>query len=184
MQVLPLGPSSIRQAAAVLRRGGVIIYPTDTAYGLGGIFNSPSVVNKILKIKNRKDKKFILVASSLAQVQKFFKLNQVQRKLARRYWPGALSIVVSARFAVRVPDQPAVKRLCRLVGKPIIATSANISGEQTSYSSQKIINDFRFRRHQPDLLLAAGKLPKKKTSTVVKAVKDDFIILRPGSVVF
>src|SRR3989344_2663155 len=104
MIVLTATLKDIAQAARVVRDGGVIVYPTDTAYALGGIFNSPSVIGRILQIKQRQDKKFTLLASSLQQVEKFFRLTAAQKKLAEKHWPGPLSLVVSGRFAVRVPD--------------------------------------------------------------------------------
>ncbi len=119
---------NINKAIAFLKRGGVIVYPTDTAYGLGGFFNSRKVAAKILKIKKRKDEKFTLIAADLKQVNKYFKLNKLQLKLAKKYWPGPLSLVVSKKYAVRVPDNIIARKLARRAGRPLIATSANISG--------------------------------------------------------
>ena len=182
MIVLKSTPKNIIQAAQVLRAGGIIVYPTDTAYALGGVFNSSAVVKKILKIKKRQDDKFTIVAASPAQVQKFFKLNSAQKKLARQFWPGPLSIVVSTKLSVRVPANTLTRRLCRLVGRPLIATSANVAGGNTPYGSRQIINDFKNEISQPDLLLDGGHLARKKTSTIVKAEKNNLIIIRQGSV--
>lgn len=180
MEIVKPSKIGIRKAVAVLRRGGVVVFPTDTAYGLGGIYNSKKVINKILKIKKRKDKKFTLVASSLAQIEKNFKLNSAQKKLARKFWPGPLSVVVSKNYSVRVPKNKFVQSLARQVGKPLIATSTNLSGGSTLYDAKKIIKLYKNKKHQPDLIIDAGKLPTKKTSTIVKVYKKDLKILRQG----
>ncbi len=143
MTIVKPNKIGVQQAVKVLKNGGVIVYPTDTAYALGGIFDSKKVTQKILKIKNRKDQKFTLIASSLKQVERFFKLNSAQKKLARKFWPGPLSIVVSNRFAVRVPKNKIARSLARQAGKPIVATSANLSGQPTLYDSKKIIKQFQ-----------------------------------------
>lgn len=182
MKIVKLNKIGVQQAVAVLKRQGVIVYPTDTAYGLGGIYNSKKVVNKILKIKKRQDKKFTLVASSLAQVEKNFKLNLTQKKLAQKFWPGPLSIVVSKNFAVRVPSKKVTRDLAHQIGKPLIATSTNLSGGQTLYDVKKIIEQFKNKKNQPDLIIDAGKLPKKKVSTVVKVLKNKVNVIRQGAV--
>src|SRR3989344_4494166 len=96
-----LSQKDIDLAVTILKKAGVIVYPPDTAYALGGFFNSAKVIKKVLKIKGRRDDKFTLVASSISQVKRFFKLNALQKKLASRFWPGPLSIVVSSKYAVR-----------------------------------------------------------------------------------
>lgn len=181
MEIVKSNSAGIKKAVVILKRGGVVVFPTDTAYGLGGVYNSKKVVNKILNIKKRQDKKFTLVASSLAQVEKNFRLNSAQKKLAKKFWPGPLSIVVSKNFAVRVPTKKIARDLARQVGQPLIATSANISGRATLYDSQKIIEQFKNKKNQPDLIIDAGKLPPKKVSTVVQISNDKIKVLRPGT---
>jgi L-threonylcarbamoyladenylate synthase len=207
----------IRKAVEILKKGGVIVYPTDTAYALGGVFDDKKVIKRILKIKKRRDTKFTLIASSLSQVKKYFELNKIQLQLAKKYWPGPLSIVVSDRFAVRVPDLEMARRLARGAGKPLIATSANVSGRATPYSVKQVVRQFdsptppnppsrhygrqvskggngggplskegRKRKKtltgDVDLILDVGKLPKQKTSTVVKILKGKIEIVREGGV--
>ena len=167
MRILKPNRTGLAQAVRVLRRGGVIVYPTDTAYGLGGVFDSPAVTRKILRIKNRTDKKFTLVASSRRQVERFFPLHPLQKKLAGHYWPGPLSLVVSRRFAVRVPAHPVARTLCRRAGRPLIASSANRSGQPSPYRVTTVVAQFRNQKDQPELIIDAGPLPRRKSSTVV-----------------
>lgn len=169
-RVNPWRPAAavLRQAAASLRRGGVVVYPTDTAYALGGIFNRASVARRVLAIKGRRDPKFTLIASSLAQVERSFRLSSAARAIARRFWPGPLSLVVSPKFAVRVPANRVARELARLAGAPLIATSANRSGGGTPYTAGAAARQLRGGRRQPDLMLNAGRLPKRKPSTIVR----------------
>lgn len=195
MLVVKPNQLGIKKAIAALKKGGVIVYPTDTAYALGGIFNSPKVIKIVLKIKKRADPKFTLVAANLKQVEKIFKLNILEKKLAKKYWPGPLSIVVSSRFSVRVPKNKIARLLALKTGKPLIATSANLSGAKTPYDSQKIIKAFKSKktpassakkadsaRQEPDLILDFGRLPKKPVSTIIRVKNKKIEIIRQGGI--
>lgn len=180
MRIVKANQAGIVKAVAVLKAGGVVAYPTDTAYGLGGIFNLAEVQTRILKIKKRTDRKFVLVAYNFYQVEKFFELNPLAKKLAKKYWPGPLSIVVDKNFSIRVSANAVARRLCRLTGAPLISTSANISGQPSAYSIQEIKKQFRNQRYQPDLIIDAGTLKKTLPSTVVKVTKNKIQIVRQG----
>ncbi len=182
MEILKANRAGIGKAIKIIKNRGIVVYPTDTAYALGGIFDSPAVNYKILRIKNRRDKKFTLIASGLMQVKKFFTLRGLQIKLAKKYWPGPLSIVVSNRFAVRVPKSKISQALARGAGKPLIATSANLTGKKTNYSIADILKHFTGKKYQPDLILDGGNLIKKRTSTIVKVKNGKIEILRQGEI--
>lgn len=184
MKIVKPNKIGLKKAVEILKQGGVIVYPTDTAYAMGGIFDSKKVKEKILRIKKRKDKKFTLIASNLNQVEKNFKFSTLQKKLARKFWPGPLSIVVSPRFAVRVPKNKIAQDLAGRCKKPLIATSANISGTKTLYNSKEIIKQFKDKKNQPDLILAGGNLKKRKASTIVKVNSTRFQVIRPGEINF
>lgn len=182
MEIAKSNPTGIKKAVIVLKQGGVIVFPTDTAYGLGGIYNSKRVINKILKIKKRRDKKFTLVASSLSQVEKNFKLNSEQKKLAKKFWPGPLSIVVSKNFSIRVPKNKIAQNLAQKIGKPLIATSTNLVGGPTLYDAKKIVKLYQNKKNQPGLIIDVGKLPTKKTSTIVQVISDEIKVIRKGQI--
>ena len=182
MRIVKLDNSGIKEAIKVLRRGKTIVYPTDTAYALGGVFDSPAVIKNILAIKNRKDEKFTLISSSVNQVKSLFKLNSVALTLAKKYWPGPLSIVVSDRFAVRVPANDLARALARQIKKPLIATSANLSGGKNLYRSLEVIKEFEDQKYQPELVIDAGALPKIKPSTLVKVDGKKLKVIRAGSI--
>lgn len=182
MEILPPTPKGLAAAARLLRAGGVVIYPTDTAYAVGGVYSSTAVVRRTLQIKGRTDRKFTVVAASVQQVLKHFRLSPLAQRLARRYWPGPLSIVVSPRYAVRVPAASIPQTLARLARSPLIATSANRSGAGECYHHRDVIRAFAGLPHQPDALIAAGRLPRRRPSTIVRTVRDQIVILRQGPV--
>src|SRR3989339_130107 len=122
MVIVKPNSSGIKKAVAVIKKNGVIVYPTDTAYALGGFFDSSAVARKILTIKQRTDRKFTLIAGNQKQVENFFKLSSLSKKITKQYWPGPLSLIVSRRFAVRVPKNRIAKLLAQRAGKPLIAT--------------------------------------------------------------
>lgn len=173
---------ALLRARKILRQGGVIVYPTDTAYALGGVFNRPIVSKKIRKIKRRRDSKFTVIATSLAQAKRYFRLPPLARKLARQYWPGPVSIIVNPKLAVRVPDSYVARTLARLAGAPLIATSANRSGGSTPYTVRSVLRQLRGPLY-PDLILDGGRLPKRKPSTIVKVDgRGSVTVVRTGSV--
>jgi len=193
MRIVKISSKSIKTAVEMMKSGGVIACPTDTSYGLGCPFRSRRGIAKILKIKNRTDRKFVLIAASAEQVERFFQLNKWQKKLARQYWPGALSLIVSplaslklgrsGRFSVRVPSYKPARELARLVGEPIVATSANIAGAGDVYSASAVFQQFAAQKHQPDMILDGGRLKKVKPSTVARVSGDGKIkVLRSGPI--
>lgn len=189
--------AAIRAAARVLKRGGVVAYPTETTYGLGCDPRNTKAVAKIYRIKGREKKKpLLLVAASVAQVKMIAVLVGASLALARRYWPGPLTLVLPAkrtvhgsritvhgRLAIRVTSSSIANAIAKSFGFPIVSTSANRSGKADARSGRDIHRAFGTARHQPDLLLDAGTLPKRKPSTIVKAAPDgSFSTLRQGAV--
>lgn len=170
----------ITQAVKILQRGGIIVFPTDTAYGLGCDFENQEAIQRILKAKGRTDTHFTLIAGSLGQVRKFFMLNDTALQLARKYWPGPLSIVVNDQFAVRVPDNAIARELACAHGRPIIATSANISKRPPHYTLNGARNELG--EENVDLWIDGGDLPQRPTSTVVDTRTQSPTIIRQGAI--
>ena len=182
MKIVKANQAGVAAAVAAMKHNRPVVFPTDTAYALGGIFDNRSVQRKIAAIKRRTDPKFTLVAAGLTQVENFFTLSPKEKKLAKKFWPGPLSLVVSKKFAVRVPDSRIARTLARRVGKPLIATSANISGEVTPYTIAAVIGQFVDKKNQPAVLIDAGRLQKRKVSTVLAARGIKPKIIRAGAI--
>jgi len=157
-------------AVDVLQHGGVIIYPTDTAYGIGCDACDQKAVEKIFKIKGRnKCKSLPVIVSGIEMAKKFFTLNEKEKELAEKYWltchcqaekagckTGKLSLVLKVRsgdiakdviandstVAVRVPDCSLALAISAKLGRPIVSTSANFSGAGACYSVNEIKDSF------------------------------------------
>ena len=187
----------IRAAVKVLRGGGVIVYPTETAYGLGADFLNPRAVERVYKIKGRDyNKPLSILVSSYKMAEEIVSFDQASLKLAKRYWPGALTLILNFKEAVadelKIANQPTLglrisanrlaTAIVRKFGQPITATSANLANQPSCYAAAEVIRQFSSQKYQPDLLLDAGDLPRREASTVVRIINNQVEIVRPGSV--
>ncbi|HOX97353.1 MAG TPA: L-threonylcarbamoyladenylate synthase [bacterium] len=175
----------------------IFVYPTETAYGIGAACDQLPLLEKILLIKKRPAHKvFPVIASSFSQVKEWFYFSKEEERLAKKYWPGPLTILLKpkknlpiyllgqeGRVGVRVSGNVVARKLARLVKKPIVATSANLSGKGNSYDPRQIWEDFYQAKYQPDWLIDFGLLPENQSSTVLLCHDDGRLeILRQGGV--
>jgi tRNA threonylcarbamoyl adenosine modification protein (Sua5/YciO/YrdC/YwlC family) len=149
-------PDAIKQAAEALRRGDVIAIPTETVYGLA-VLPTEEGIERLLAAKHRSAEKGIqLLVDSVDQVDQVAVLGHSGATLARRFWPGGLTIVLRRRedvglpnslgggrptLGLRLPDHAVPRELARLLG-PIAASSANISGEPDATTAQRVRESF------------------------------------------
>jgi L-threonylcarbamoyladenylate synthase len=175
------------EIARLLKKGGVVVLPTDTAYGFSCDSKNKKAIKRIYNIKGRpKQKPFLFIVSDLKMVEKFFVLSPEEKKLAKKHWPGPLSIVLrpkkdGRRVGVRVPDNNLCRKIIKKLGRPIITTSANVSGMETPYSITEILKQFG-KADFADLIIDVGKLKKVKPSTLIKIEKGKVVVLRQGPV--
>jgi len=182
----------LQQALDVIANGGVIVYPTETSYGLGADFYNKKSIDKIYQIKNRdKEHKLSVLVPDLDTAKTIVHFPGEARRLAEHHWPGALTLVLPFRnckwpdhcsdyLALRVSSHFFAKELTQSFGGPIIATSANISGQTDCYTPEQIQDQFKNKKSQPDLFINAGQLPRNKPSTVGKFTNNKAEILRQG----
>lgn len=197
MEVLSVNnPDAVAKAAAVLRAGGVILYPTDTLYGLGADALSDEAVAKIYAIKGRDEKKPIhAIVSDLEMANRYGDVNEMALALASAYMPGPLTLVLRKRsgvdiamckgrdeFAFRMPAHRFCIDLARDFGKPYTTTSANIAGAAAGRSVQEILTQLGERASVIDLVIDAGELPEREPSTIVDVSGGDIQILREGAI--
>ncbi len=188
---------ALAAAAAVVGGGGVVAIPTDTLYGLAVDPFSTPAIERLFAVKGRSAARGIaLVAADLDQViARLGGLSAMERRLAARYWPGPLTLLIarppsiapeltggSDRVGVRVPDHDVTRDLCRACGIPLTATSANLSGEPPSDDPEHIARVFA--SSDVDLLLDAGRTPGGPPSTIVAATDDGVHLIRPGAIDF
>ena len=182
----------MQQAAELLRAGLVIAYPTDTLYGLAVDPRNAAAVRRLFDLKGRPESSApTQIAADAAQAREAGAMSVGAERLAARWWPGAVTIVVSARpvlapealaggstVGIRVPDHPVAVALARAAGFCITATSANRSGA-TAVSTPDAIAD---TLPDVDAVLDAGPAPGGPPSTIVNASTRDVTLVRAGAV--
>ncbi|OGI92545.1 threonylcarbamoyl-AMP synthase [Candidatus Nomurabacteria bacterium RIFCSPLOWO2_01_FULL_46_18] len=186
--------SVLGRAQTLIRKGKLVVFPTETVYGLGADATNERALEKIYKAKGRPSDNPIIVHVAnlrqlklLAQNPSFF-----EQKLIKRFWPGPLTIIFSKRkkisnivsgglstVAVRMPSHPFARDLISQAGVPIAAPSANISGRPSGTLGRHLLEDLSGR---VDLIVDAGPSGIGLESTVIKIEKDKILILRPGAV--
>ncbi|MEA3249928.1 MAG: L-threonylcarbamoyladenylate synthase [Patescibacteria group bacterium] len=185
---------ALREAVDVLRAGGVVVHPSESSYGLAVDPKNAAAVRRMFAMKGRKKgKSALVVACSFKQADKAVRLTGKLRILARKHWPGPLTVVAPARgdfyvaggekakdLAIRVPAAAWARALAKEFGGPVTSTSANISGDVAAYTSTAVRHVFRNREFRPDLMLDAGRLPDRPPTTIVRAVGKGIKILRQG----
>lgn len=171
--------SSLDAALGVLKRGGVIVFPTETAYGLGCDAYNEDAVQMVREIKQRPfEKAFIMIVGFTKRARELEGWNDIAEDLAEKYWPGPLTLELVPGTAVRVPDSTFARQLAVQYKKPIIATSANLSGGKTCFSLDCVLR--QIPESAVDLILDGGELPEKGVSTVVSVSGSKPRIVRPG----
>ena len=184
----------IKEATAVLKNGGIIVYPTETVYGIGCDPFNMDAYEKVRGLKKRLDNKsYLLLASSLSQVEECAgELEAIPRRLADVFWPGPLTMVikpsnqvpayllgVSNGIAFRVTSHPVAASLAREFGHPIISTSANITGQSPIITYEKALSVFGDRA---DLVIENSERLQGTPSTVIDLTSHYPQILREGSI--
>jgi tRNA threonylcarbamoyl adenosine modification protein (Sua5/YciO/YrdC/YwlC family) len=184
-------PRLIKQIVERLQQGGVIIYPTDTTYGIGcNIFNRKGV-KKIFQIKNRESKKpFSFICNDLAEISNYAQVSNFAFKIMKRHLPGPYTFVLDATkivpdalstkqktVGVRIPDNAICHAIVKELGHPLVTTSANISGEETPQDPQDINDQLG---SMVDFVVDGG-ISLGDASTVISLIDDKIEILRQGS---
>ncbi len=182
------------RAATVLRVGGVVLYPTDTLYGLGADALSDEAVAKIFSIKGRNEGKPVhAIVSDVAMAEMYGEISDTARGLADKLPRGQVTFVVPKKqtmnsgiskeiptFGFRVPENAFCREMIRALGRPITATSANRAGEAPQRSVDAILA--QTGATGIDLIIDAGELPPRQPSSVVEVAGDNATILREGAV--
>ncbi|MDI6774593.1 MAG: L-threonylcarbamoyladenylate synthase [Verrucomicrobiota bacterium] len=176
--------AAIQAAAEALRRGALAVIPTDTVYGLAGDPRAPGVLDRLFEAKGRDRNKPIpfLVAGLDAVAACGAELNGIEQRLARRFWPGPLTLVLNVGSwteGFRVPNHEVALALLREVGGSLRATSANLSGEPPALTAD---DARRALGAAVDAILDGGPVQGGAPSTVVKVEQGTIRILRSGAI--
>ncbi|PIT88719.1 MAG: threonylcarbamoyl-AMP synthase [Candidatus Magasanikbacteria bacterium CG10_big_fil_rev_8_21_14_0_10_36_32] len=195
--------TDLDKVVELLRKGKEIIFPTETSYGLGCDATNQFAVDTIFKIKERPIAKSLLIIVLNAETaKKYLVWNEMLEKISQKYWPGPLTVIGSYKknpfwqfwkknlargvvgtdnsVAVRVTDYPLMSELSARLGCPIVATSANVSGNGDFYNSQEVIGQFSDQKFSPDALIDGGALPLRSPTTIVSVIDNKLKVLRQG----
>ena len=189
--IVACDPPGIKLAASTVKKGGLVVFPTDTVYGIGCDPRNPKAIDAIYKIKKREESKNLPVLGySKKEISKIAIFDKLSNKIADRFWPGPVTLVLKLKdkkikesmklddkIAVRVPNHPCVLSLLKEC-KIIVGTSANYSGNPPFSDSKKVLENFSGF----DVFLDGGIIPNSNESTVVEIVEGDLKILRPGKI--
>lgn len=192
---LQVDAAGIAEAAAVLGKGGLVAFPTETVYGLGALATDADAIARVFRAKGRPaHNPLILHVAETDLARRFAVFDQRAERLAAAFWPGPLTLVLPLKtdggiaraatagldtVAVRVPCHPTALRLLEAVGGPVAAPSANRSGQVSPTTADHVLADLDGRI---DLVLDAGPVAVGIESTVLDLTRTKARILRPGSI--
>ena len=184
-----LDPTSIglERAAELLRSGEVVAFPTDTVYGVGVTAAHPERIEALLVLKQRPaEKRIPILVADLAQaVEAGWEADERAHRLSQRFWPGALTLVLSSPTgetqAFRAPDHPVTLELIRRTG-PILATSANRSGEPDTLGADDVLIAFATQQDELAAVVDGGAVPGGVASTVLDLSVTPARVLREGPI--
>jgi L-threonylcarbamoyladenylate synthase len=186
--------STLKKAAAIIKKGGLVVLPTDTVYGLACDATNPSAVKKLFHVKKRPLTQPLSIAVSKVQdLKKYAKDIPGQAVLlAKKFLPGPITLVVQKSslipdivtagrddIGIRIPDSKIILMLIKLVRKPIVIPSANIHGKPSSTTAWQAIKHFL---GNVDLILDGGKTKYAIESTIVSLTNNEIKILREGAI--
>ena len=187
----------IELVAKEIKNGKIAIFPTETVYGIGTNAFDNKACKKIYDIKDRPENKALIVLiSDINMLNELVQnTNEIEKKLIKEFWPGALTIVFDKKeecklsevvtagkttIAVRMTDGEISKMIVQKAGVPIVAPSANLSGKPSGTKIENIINDLG---SNVDYVLDCGDINDDTTSTLVRVEKNKIKILREGRIV-
>jgi tRNA threonylcarbamoyl adenosine modification protein (Sua5/YciO/YrdC/YwlC family) len=190
-KTLPIDhPQAFSQAEKLVQTGGVIVFPTDTVYGIGASAFQKDAIEGIYRIKSRSHQKAIpILLADTEDLQKITPpLSPTAERLVKEFWPGALTLILpllpslpknlsyTPTIGVRIPDHETARALLRVTG-PLATTSANISGEPPALTANQVIDGLG---SLVQLILDGGRAPGGISSTVVDCSGEEPRLLRQG----
>lgn len=166
----------LMEIAKVVKKGGIIIYPTETVYGIGADIFNKKAVERVCKLKKRKKKPISIALSSIDEIKKYASLNRKQFEFIKKNLPGPVTVILNKKntvpnwisekkIGIRIPEYKGIRELVKLTG-PITSTSANVSGKPAPYRFKDI-------KIEVDLKLDGEVTKYKKPSMVIDLTKGE-----------
>ena len=201
MKIVKLDDNSkeaiIRIAIEVLGSGGLIIFPTETSYGVGVDATNSNAVSRLLEYKRRPEGKAISVAvANLKLADKYVDINPAAEGIYKNFLPGPVTVISKSKklldarleseqgsLGIRIPNYRLILDILEKFNKPITATSANSAGKKTPYSIDDIFNNLsKKQKSLIDLVIDAGELPHNPPSTVIDTTSEELTVYRKGRI--
>jgi L-threonylcarbamoyladenylate synthase len=192
MTILKATKNNIMVAARSVRRGGLVVYPTETVYGLGCDPFNIEAVKRVLDLKGERKKPLPVLAASIGDADKIAFISPNSRKLAAKFWPGPLTMVFPKKpnfpdvvtfsldsVGLRIPNNDIALHLTRLSGGLLIGSSANRTGEEPPRQVQEISGELK---EMVDVVLDGGAAAQGMPSTVADLTSEKPRILREGPI--
>ena len=187
-----LKQNELDKAALILKKGGLISFPTETVFGLGVVYDDEKAYARLVSTKKRPpEKPFTLMLSDVEQIEKYTKLNRVSKALINKFMPGQFTIIVEAKkdlpswcvsntggVGIRIADYDLIRNLIRKTGKPLLVPSANKSGEKPATTSNEVKEVFK---EELDAIIE-GQSVSNTPSTVVVIEGNKANVVREGLV--
>lgn len=177
----------------IIKRDGIVVFPTETVYGIGGNALSENVIKNIYNIKKRPQEKALnILVKNKEEIKKYAYIsNELEEEIIDKFMPGPITIILKKRksqipdlltgnndtIGIRIPDNDIVKKILEKCNLPIAAPSANISGKPSSIKLEDIKQDFDGK---VDAFIDGGKCKQNISSTIVKVIDGNIKILREG----
>lgn len=181
----------IKKTVQIVKNGGVIVYPTDTVYGIGCDPYNKEAVSKIFKIKNRSLIKLLPVLGySIKELSRIVKFDPITMKIVKKFWPGQITVIAEITdfrikdslnlqntVAVRVPNHKCTLSILEKL-KLLVGTSANVSGTKSFTNSSECIKNI----NGYDLFVDGGKIQSNEESTIIQVKNEKLEIIREGAI--
>ena len=188
-----ISQDALKKCSEILNGGGLVVFPTETVYGLGGDGTNAHAAKKIYAAKGRpSDNPLIIHVASPEDAEKYALTNEIYYKLAKAFMPGPLTVILPKKeiipfsvtggldsVAVRCPSHPIASKIIKAAGIPIAAPSANLSGKPSPTCAKHVIEDLNGR---VDMIIDGGSCDIGLESTIVKIEGDSLTLLRPGAI--
>ncbi len=192
MKTKILTHKNLHEACECLKSGGVVAFPTDTVYGLGVVYDQLDALNRLKLSKGRPDNKPIpMMIASIEQIDQVAYTNERVQKLTKAFMPGGFTIILKKRenvsdvitngfdtIALRMPDDEFILSLIKMIAKPLLVTSANLSGQATGVYFEDVKRDFDGRID----MIIEGKCQGLVSSTIVDVSTETLKIVRQGPI--
>lgn len=194
LKINPKNPDrkSIWYVAKVIESGGIVVYPTETSYGIGTNAANANAVKRLMAIRKPSGKPISIIVSDIGMMRKYGIITKQIESLVKKFMPGPLTIITNKKetvpdvlnkdeIAFRISSHPIADMIAKYAGVPITAASANPEGMPPAFDAKKVLEYFDGK---VDVILDAGKLKKIKPSTIIDMKTKEPKLIRRGPISF